>query len=196
MPMRPMFEHSLAPEPAGLVNVQLTADQWAYRYRSTVTRVIDGDTVEASVDLGFRFTHNPVHLRLGGYNAPEMPKGSGPPDVNHPGVKARFALCEIVRRSANILYILTNRIVIQNFERYIAWSYALENDKLFNVAARMRADGHHEDPAHSPATVMRLADVPSGPEAVTTEMFDMYVDVYASDLSLFQKFMPKPFGMV
>ncbi|MFV0444649.1 MAG: thermonuclease family protein, partial [Planctomycetaceae bacterium] len=50
----------------------LVSRHWThmYEYRARITRVIDGDTVEAEIDLGFhvRFT---ATLRLTGINAPE-----------------------------------------------------------------------------------------------------------------------------
>jgi micrococcal nuclease len=53
-----------------------------YEYRATIVRVVDGDTVDASVDLGFdvRFT---MRLRLFGINAPEMKTPAGPPAKDH-----------------------------------------------------------------------------------------------------------------
>lgn len=42
-----------------------------YEYNATVTRVIDGDTVEAMVDLGF-CTHVNLNFRLFGIDTPEM----------------------------------------------------------------------------------------------------------------------------
>ena len=41
-----------------------------YEYRARVTRVIDGDTVKAEIDLGFHVTFTAT-LRLTGINAPE-----------------------------------------------------------------------------------------------------------------------------
>jgi micrococcal nuclease len=48
----------------------------AYRYAATVVRVIDGDTLELSVDVGFRFTHRGP-FRLYGINCPEMNTDEG-----------------------------------------------------------------------------------------------------------------------
>lgn len=42
-----------------------------YEYLATITRVVDGDTVHAAVDLGFDEWRN-MTLRLYGINAPEM----------------------------------------------------------------------------------------------------------------------------
>ena len=40
-----------------------------YTYRATVTRVIDGDTVVADIDLGFRTWRHGERLRLYGIDA-------------------------------------------------------------------------------------------------------------------------------
>lgn len=42
-----------------------------YTYSAKVLRVIDGDSVEADVDLGFKI-HQTMTLRLYGINAPEL----------------------------------------------------------------------------------------------------------------------------
>ena len=45
-----------------------------YRYNAKNIRVVDGDTVEAEVDLGFRVFRKDI-FRLAGINAPERSKG-------------------------------------------------------------------------------------------------------------------------
>lgn len=47
-----------------------------YEYRCQLVRVVDGDTVEVNVDVGFRLSvRTPV--RLAGINAPEMNTAAG-----------------------------------------------------------------------------------------------------------------------
>ena len=41
-----------------------------YTYQAQVTRVVDGDTIDALVDLGFDI-HKSIRIRLVGMNAPE-----------------------------------------------------------------------------------------------------------------------------
>jgi|TARA_B100001769_G_scaffold274278_1_gene272357 micrococcal nuclease len=41
-----------------------------YEYEIKVLRVVDGDTVDAQIDLGFKVHHN-IRVRLYGINAPE-----------------------------------------------------------------------------------------------------------------------------
>ena len=42
-----------------------------WTYRAKVVKVVDGDTVDVEIDLGFRVYHK-VRLRLAGLNAPEV----------------------------------------------------------------------------------------------------------------------------
>lgn len=42
-----------------------------YRYKADVIRVIDGDTIEVDIDLGFNMSASDIHLRFDGVNAPE-----------------------------------------------------------------------------------------------------------------------------
>ena len=46
-----------------------------YTYHATITRVIDGDTVEAVVDLGFQIRHT-IRVRLLNVHAPELFSGT------------------------------------------------------------------------------------------------------------------------
>lgn len=43
-----------------------------YFYRATIVSIYDGDTVRATLDLGFGFDWNKVQLRLFGLNTPEV----------------------------------------------------------------------------------------------------------------------------
>lgn len=47
-----------------------------YEYLARVVRVIDGDTIEVDVDLGFKIRQT-VIVRLFGLNAPELPTPEG-----------------------------------------------------------------------------------------------------------------------
>ena len=47
-----------------------------YEYRARVVRVIDGDTLELTLDVGFRLTLTD-HFRLAGLNCPELPTPEG-----------------------------------------------------------------------------------------------------------------------
>lgn len=51
-----------------------------YEYRASVIRVIDGDTVDLRIDLGFEVGLN-MRVRLAGIDAPERGKTGGSADV-------------------------------------------------------------------------------------------------------------------
>lgn len=50
--------------------VEYKFDEGFYKYRGHVKRVVDGDTVDAVLDLGFGMTTN-QRLRIDGFDAPE-----------------------------------------------------------------------------------------------------------------------------
>jgi endonuclease YncB( thermonuclease family) len=47
-----------------------------YTYKAKVNKVVDGDTVNLTIDLGFRMTMT-ANCRLAGINAPEMSTKEG-----------------------------------------------------------------------------------------------------------------------
>lgn len=53
-----------------------------YTYAAKVLRVLDGDTIEADIDLGFDM-HYIAKVRLAGINAPEMKTPQGAPAKAH-----------------------------------------------------------------------------------------------------------------
>jgi micrococcal nuclease len=55
------------------------SDKRLWHYRCKITRVIDGDTVEAEVDCGFGNTRT-ERLRLAGVDAPELRPRRGTPE--------------------------------------------------------------------------------------------------------------------
>jgi micrococcal nuclease len=53
-----------------------------YEYSGTVIKVVDGDTIDVDIDLGF-YTHKIQRVRLARINAPEMKTPGGPPAKNY-----------------------------------------------------------------------------------------------------------------
>ena len=43
-----------------------------YTYKAKVIKVVDGDTIDVNIDLGFHFEHKDQRIRLFGLNAPEV----------------------------------------------------------------------------------------------------------------------------
>jgi micrococcal nuclease len=84
-----------------------------YQYRATITRIIDGDTVDAICDLGFRINRND-RFRLYGINTPERGrKGS---------VEATAYLTSMIPVGASVL-IRSHKpetMTVDSFGRWVA----------------------------------------------------------------------------
>lgn len=105
-----------------------------YEYRGTITRVIDGDTVHARLDLGIDVRIDLV-LRLYGINAPEMRTPEG--------VAAKAHLVDLLGDLSVPLTIRTIKDHKEKFGRYLATLIHEETDAhaTIDVSARMVADG-------------------------------------------------------
>ena len=84
-----------------------------YCYRAEVVRVIDGDTIVANVDLGFRTWRHHEHLRLISIDAPEM-RG----DERMQGINSRNALAQ--RVLGRMVRICTEKDRTGKYGRYLA----------------------------------------------------------------------------
>lgn len=87
-----------------------------YTYRANITSVYDGDTVTASVDLGFKVWLYGIKIRLFGINAPEM-RGEERPE----GIKSRDYLRALIKDSDVILRTVKDRK--GKYGRYLADIY-------------------------------------------------------------------------
>lgn len=92
-----------------------------YTYRAVVTEVLDGDTVRANVDLGFRIWVNDETFRLYGINAPETRLG-GPRETTEAekarGLAAKAALAELVEGRRIVICTIRDRQ--EKYGRYLA----------------------------------------------------------------------------
>lgn len=113
-------------------NTSLSPDQWGYRYRAHVVRVVDGDTLDVNIDLGFHVEFR-ARVRLAGYNAPEL---HGLTAVD--GKAARDALVDLLGRVEDVVYLQTAAVVVQSFERYIADGYVSLNGRMESIAGFMK----------------------------------------------------------
>lgn len=114
----------------------MKSSEWPrFRYRAEVLRVIDGDTVEADVDLGLH-VHVTLHLRLAGYNAPEM---HGP--NRQAAADAKAMLTGLVRLGT--IYIATLKDG-QTLGRYLAEAFVEReaDGELVAIAEEMRSCGY------------------------------------------------------
>ena len=81
-----------------------------YEYNADVIRVIDGDTIELNIDLGFR-VWTKCHARLLGIDTPEIRTKNE--DVKLLGLKAKSRVEEILTEYGNKV-----RIISHDLDKY------------------------------------------------------------------------------
>lgn len=82
-----------------------------YQYNALCTRVIDGDTVELVVDLGFNIKHT-IRGRLYNVNAPEIFSG----EERDKGKKAKEYLEQLILNQTTVINTYKDKI---SFNRWI-----------------------------------------------------------------------------
>ena len=100
-----------------------------FTYSAKLERVIDGDTAVLSIDLGFNVCTT-QHVRMLGYNAPEMHKSHAAD-----GVRARAELEMLL--SGKSLIVTTTREFSQTFARYLADVFVVTSSGTESVSEHM-----------------------------------------------------------
>ena len=91
-----------------------------YSYRATLVRVVDGDTVDLDVDLGFRVTQR-MRVRLAKIDAPEV-RGK----ERKAGLEATRQLRELLI-DAEELFIQTDKDKTGKYGRYLAQLWVVKD---------------------------------------------------------------------
>nr|VFJ66440.1 MAG: micrococcal nuclease [Candidatus Kentron sp. FW] len=98
-----------------------------HRYRCSVSRVVDGDTVDLRIDLGFRISID-VRVRLAEINAPER--------YTDAGKKATARLKEL---APGIVSVETRKT-----GKYGRWLGTLYDEAQNDINAQLLREGHAE----------------------------------------------------
>lgn len=101
-----------------------------YEYQCLVEKIVDGDTVDVKIDLGFDVSVN-ARLRLSGINAPEMNTEAGK------AAKARLA--ELIPVSS-VCKIKTFKDRKEKYGRYLANMQTAQNNQW--VCETLVKEGH------------------------------------------------------
>lgn len=113
-----------------------------YQYKAFVDRVVDGDTIDLVIDLGFKITTN-QRVRLAGINTPEIFSVSKGSEEFQKGMEAKTYVESRVAANNNWLIVETDKLV-GKYGRYIA-TLRLEdsemtlNDELVEKGLAVRA---------------------------------------------------------
>lgn len=94
-----------------------------YVYNAFCTYVVDGDTIDCTVDLGFSIRYN-IRVRLRGINAPEI-HGNKSKDITEKsnGLKVKQYLEELILNKH--ITIKTHKDLKEKFGRYLCDVYLL-----------------------------------------------------------------------
>lgn len=109
-----------------------------YYYKASVDRVVDGDTVDLLVDMGFMHSQK-MRVRLARINTPELNRR----EEREAGLAAKQRLEELI--SGEQVVIRTNKDKTGKFGRYIADIYICEHTgELICVNDVLLKEGHAE----------------------------------------------------
>ena len=78
-----------------------------FEYNATVTKVVDGDTIDAMVDLGFG-TWKKVRIRMHGINAPESRTRNL--EEKKKGLAAKARLIEMLKENENQFILISHGV--------------------------------------------------------------------------------------
>ena len=98
-----------------------------YTYQASLTRVVDGDTVDVTVDLGFKISYA-IRIRLARINAPEISTPEG--------IAARDYITTLL---TPVVMIVTKKDSKDNYGRYLA---EITNTTGVDVNQAMLDSGH------------------------------------------------------
>lgn len=102
-----------------------------YQYKCRILRVIDGDTVDCSVDLGFRISME-MRFRLFGIDAPEM--------RTEAGKASRAKLLELMPVGSELI-VNTNKDKKEKYGRYLGTFFDSDGH---DINVQMVLSGHAE----------------------------------------------------
>lgn len=88
-----------------------------YEYKAKLKRVVDGDTIDFDVDLGFGIHFN-ERFRLLGVNTPEI-YGRNAPEQMSEGLRAKEMVSAMIE-SAQSIIIRTHKDQKEKYGRYLA----------------------------------------------------------------------------
>lgn len=96
-----------------------------YTYKATVDRIVDGDTFEVTIDLGF-FIYHKMTIRPLGYDAPETWR----PTNNEEKMHGEEATTFVQNLFSAVDYITITTEEEDSFGRWLAWVRLPDGEKL------------------------------------------------------------------
>ena len=101
-----------------------------YKYKAKIERVVDGDTVDVIIDLGFKITTN-QRIRLKGINTPETYNVKKTSEEYKKGLEAKNYVIKRVEENKNEAIIETNKDT-GKYGRYIGTIWFTDSEISLN----------------------------------------------------------------
>lgn len=107
-----------------------------YTYKARLIRIVDGDTIDAEIDLGFD-TIVRKRIRLYGINTPET--RTKDLKEKEKGLAAKQRLTELLKSEFIVETILNKR---GKYGRVLGTVYVMENEQKVNINETLVSEGH------------------------------------------------------
>ena len=101
-----------------------------YKYKATVERVVDGDTIDMTIDLGFKITTH-QRIRLAKINTPETYNVKKDSEEYKKGMASKEFVVKRIEANNNEVIIETDKLV-GKYGRYIGTIYLADSDITLN----------------------------------------------------------------
>lgn len=101
-----------------------------YQYKASVERVVDGDTIDIVIDLGFKISTN-QRIRLAGINTPETYNVKRDSEEYKKGVASRQYVEQRIKDNDNLVLIETDKYT-GKYGRYIGTIHLDDSPKTLN----------------------------------------------------------------
>lgn len=101
-----------------------------YQYKAKVERVVDGDTLEVTIDLGFKIT-TVQRLRLAGINTPETYNVKKDSEEYQKGMLSKNYVEKRISENNNMILIETEKVP-EKYGRYVTNVWLENPEKTLN----------------------------------------------------------------
>ncbi len=101
-----------------------------YKYKANVERVVDGDTIDITIDLGFKITTN-QRIRLQGINTPETYNVKASSEEYKKGMLAKEFVIQRITANNHEIVVETNKDT-GKYGRYIGTIWLADSETSLN----------------------------------------------------------------
>lgn len=114
-----------------------------YQYKATVERIVDGDTIDVIIDLGFKITTN-QRIRLAGINTPETYNVKKDSEEYKKGVLARQFVEQRIAANGNQIVVETDKYT-GKYGRYLGTIFLADSQQTLNDELVKKGHAHYVD---------------------------------------------------